>query len=123
MYSEQQTIFDREERKAFVDDMQDFLYEQIPEMVLVYPNYLQAYRTDAFTGYVPDAGRRRRPALRLGPVLLHQPDAGLGGRGRARPRAAAVRTPSCTWASRAVVLADRMVLRRHRRRRADEDRV
>ena len=55
MYSKQQTIFNRDDRKAFIDTMQDFLYKQIPEMVLVYPEYLQAYRTDTFTGLRPDA--------------------------------------------------------------------
>ena len=52
-YVEQQSIFDPEERKLFVDDMQAFLYEQVPEIVIAYPEYLQAYRTDTFTGYIP----------------------------------------------------------------------
>jgi peptide/nickel transport system substrate-binding protein len=53
MYLEQRSIFDTEERRTFVNDMQAFLYEQVPEIVVAYPNYLQAYRTDAFEGYVP----------------------------------------------------------------------
>jgi peptide/nickel transport system substrate-binding protein len=53
MYLEQRSIFDAEERRQFVNEMQAFIYEQVPEIVLVYPNYLQAYRTDAFEGYVP----------------------------------------------------------------------
>jgi peptide/nickel transport system substrate-binding protein len=53
MYEEQRTIADIEERKAFVAEMQQFIHEEVPEIVLAYENDLQAYRTDTFTGYVP----------------------------------------------------------------------
>jgi peptide/nickel transport system substrate-binding protein len=53
MYEEQRSIFDVEERRQFVNEMQAFLYEQVPEIVLVYPQYLQAYRTDTYQGYIP----------------------------------------------------------------------
>jgi peptide/nickel transport system substrate-binding protein len=53
MYEQQRTIFDRSDRKVFIDKMQQYLYDKIPEIVTVYPFYLQAYRTDRFTGYVP----------------------------------------------------------------------
>jgi peptide/nickel transport system substrate-binding protein len=53
MYEQQKTIADPAQRNAFIDRMQQFLYEQVPEIVLAYENDLQAYRTDTFTGYVP----------------------------------------------------------------------
>jgi peptide/nickel transport system substrate-binding protein len=53
MYEKQRTILDPEERQAYVDKMNEFLYKEQPELVLAYENDLQAYRTDAFTGYVP----------------------------------------------------------------------
>jgi peptide/nickel transport system substrate-binding protein len=53
MYLHQKSIFDHDERVAYIGRMQQFVYDQVPEIVLVYPNYLQAYRTDTWTGYVP----------------------------------------------------------------------
>jgi peptide/nickel transport system substrate-binding protein len=53
MYEQQKSIFNFADRKAFIDKMQELLYEQQPELVLAYENDLQAYRTDTFTGYVP----------------------------------------------------------------------
>ncbi|HLB63142.1 MAG TPA: peptide ABC transporter substrate-binding protein [Actinomycetota bacterium] len=53
MYEEQRTIFDREERRAFIVEMQEFLYRENPQIVLAYENDLQAFRTDRFEGYVP----------------------------------------------------------------------
>jgi peptide/nickel transport system substrate-binding protein len=53
MYDKQKTIFNHDERVTYVGQMQQFIYDQVPEIVLAYPNYLQAYRTDTWTGYVP----------------------------------------------------------------------
>jgi peptide/nickel transport system substrate-binding protein len=48
-----------EERADIVDQMQQILYEDRPEIVLWYDNYLQAYRSDTWTGFVkqPDTGQ------------------------------------------------------------------
>ncbi len=48
-----------EERADIVDQMQQILYEDRPEIVLWYDNYLQAYRSDNWTGFVkqPDTGQ------------------------------------------------------------------
>jgi peptide/nickel transport system substrate-binding protein len=56
LYQEQRAIMDRDERLAVVHEAQRYLYEQIPGVVLAYPGWLQAYRTDRFTGYVPAPG-------------------------------------------------------------------
>jgi peptide/nickel transport system substrate-binding protein len=53
MYEHQKSIFNFTDRKAYIDQMQQLLYEQQPELILAYENDLQAYRTDTFTGYVP----------------------------------------------------------------------
>jgi peptide/nickel transport system substrate-binding protein len=53
MYQQQRSIFDQTQRSQFIGQMQQHLFDNVPEIVLNYPNYLQAYRTDRFTGYVP----------------------------------------------------------------------
>jgi peptide/nickel transport system substrate-binding protein len=53
MFIQQQTTQSETERHALVDKMQQFIYEQAPELVLFYESDLEAYRTDAFTGWVP----------------------------------------------------------------------
>jgi len=52
MYEQQTTAVDYEKRHEIVDQMQQYLYEQIPEVVLTYESGLQAYRNDRFTGFV-----------------------------------------------------------------------
>ena len=52
-HEEQRTLFDRDERKALIDQMQRYLYEQLPELALTYEQTIHAYRTDRFTGYFP----------------------------------------------------------------------
>lgn len=52
LYQEQRSTFDKDARKEIVDEFQRVAYEDIPEMVLVYPQILAAYRNDKFTGYV-----------------------------------------------------------------------
>ena len=51
MYQEQHINSDLEQRKALVTQMQQFLYQQVPEIVLIYEKDLQAYRNDRFTGF------------------------------------------------------------------------
>ena len=41
-----------EERERIVDEMQQILYDDRPELVLWYDNWLQAYRSDKWTGFV-----------------------------------------------------------------------
>jgi peptide/nickel transport system substrate-binding protein len=52
-YEEQKTLFDSDERRDLIQQMQRYLYEQLPELALVYERTIVAYRTDRFTGYVP----------------------------------------------------------------------
>ena len=53
MYKHQKTLLDPTQRKAYVDTMQQYIWDKMPELALDYPNYLQAYRNDRFTGYIP----------------------------------------------------------------------
>jgi peptide/nickel transport system substrate-binding protein len=54
MYEHQSKILDHTQRAAYINKMQQLIFDQVPEIVLNYPNYLQAYRTDTFTGYKPE---------------------------------------------------------------------
>jgi peptide/nickel transport system substrate-binding protein len=56
LYDEQRTTMDRDERQQVVFEAQQYVYDQIPGVVLAYPGWLQAYRTDRFTGWVPAPG-------------------------------------------------------------------
>jgi peptide/nickel transport system substrate-binding protein len=52
LFQEQQKAATVEERESIVDQMQQILYEDRPELVLWYDNWLQAYRSDKWTGFV-----------------------------------------------------------------------
>jgi peptide/nickel transport system substrate-binding protein len=52
LYQQQLTATSTEDRVDIVHQMQQILYEQQPYIMLAYTNYLEAYRTDRFTGYV-----------------------------------------------------------------------
>jgi peptide/nickel transport system substrate-binding protein len=121
MYAEQQTIFDRDERKAFIDTMQANLYEQIPEMVLNYPQYLQAYRTDTFTGYVPTPTDGGALLFGWGPysyINMKPVSATAGGTTSGEGGSNAI-----VYLAIGAVLLIGLVVLMSRRRRADEDRV
>jgi len=52
MYDQQKYATDEKERIALLKEMQQYLYEKNPEVILLYENDLQAYRNDRFTGFV-----------------------------------------------------------------------
>jgi peptide/nickel transport system substrate-binding protein len=120
-YQQQQSIFDREERRLFINDMQLYLYKQIPEMVLVYPNYLQAYRTDTFTGYVPTPANGGALLFGWGPYsyINLKPVTAAGGGGSASDSGSNL----LLYVGIAAVVLIGAVILMSRRRRADEDRV
>ncbi len=53
MYEKQKTILDPAERREYIYTMQQYIYEQVPEVVLAYENDLQAYRSDRWEGFTP----------------------------------------------------------------------
>jgi len=52
LYEKQRLTIDPNARKAVITQMQQIIYQQIPEIVLEYANDLQAYRSDRWTGFV-----------------------------------------------------------------------
>jgi peptide/nickel transport system substrate-binding protein len=56
LYEEQRHVFDRADRQVVVKEAQQRVYDEIPGVVLAYPGWLQAYRNDRFTGWVPAPG-------------------------------------------------------------------
>jgi peptide/nickel transport system substrate-binding protein len=53
LFERSQTVETVEERVQVVADLQQILYDDRPELVLWQENYLQAYRSDRWTGFVP----------------------------------------------------------------------
>jgi peptide/nickel transport system substrate-binding protein len=56
LYQQQHAEMDQNARQAIVQEAQRYEYEQVPGVVLAYPNWLEAYRTDRFTGWVGAPG-------------------------------------------------------------------
>jgi peptide/nickel transport system substrate-binding protein len=52
LYQQQLTATSTQQRVDIVQHMQQILYDQQPYIMLAYTNYLEAYRTDRFTGYI-----------------------------------------------------------------------
>jgi peptide/nickel transport system substrate-binding protein len=53
LYEQQRGIMDRAARLKVVQQAQQYIYDQIPVIVLADPSWLQAYRSDRFTGWIP----------------------------------------------------------------------
>jgi len=56
LYEQQRTMMDQTARQQVVQEAQLYQYEQVPGVVLAYPNWLEAYRTDRFTGWIGAPG-------------------------------------------------------------------
>jgi peptide/nickel transport system substrate-binding protein len=52
LYQQQRVAIDPNERKRILDQMQQIIYQDVPEVVLYDAEDLQAYRTDRWTGFV-----------------------------------------------------------------------
>jgi len=78
LYYAQTSIFDREERREVVFEAQEFIYRDLPGVVLAYPSWLEAYRTDRFTGWTPVPGENGYllPTYNYNSLLTVQPVAG-----------------------------------------------
>ena len=50
---QQSAALDPTTRRNLIWQMQQIFYEQSPQIVLVYPQYLQAYNTSRWTGWTP----------------------------------------------------------------------
>ncbi|MGZ8615011.1 MAG: ABC transporter substrate-binding protein, partial [Actinomycetota bacterium] len=120
LYEEQGNVFDREERQEVVFEAQRRAYEQAPSVVLAYPGWLQAYRDDRFTGWVPapGAGGYLLPGYNYDSLVELRPvdDTVAGSSGGAGG------LPGWAWLAAAVVTAGLIVStsRRTRRRELEE---
>jgi peptide/nickel transport system substrate-binding protein len=56
MYAAQAVTVDREERRRLIWEMQKKLFDERPYIVLDYEQWVQAYRSDRFTGFGLEAG-------------------------------------------------------------------
>jgi len=56
LYEQQHDEMDRSARQKLVLQAQQVAYDDIPGVVLAYPNWLEAYRNDRFTDWTPSPG-------------------------------------------------------------------
>ena len=121
LYEEQRATFDREERQQLVFEAQQRLYDQIPGVVLAYPGWLQAYRTDRFEGWTPAPGEQGYllPGYNYESVLTARPVAGAA---TAQAASSGGGIPAWIWIAAIVVIAGVAVVlsRRNRARELDE---
>jgi peptide/nickel transport system substrate-binding protein len=117
LYQEQQRATSIEERTQIVSQMQQIIYEDRPELVLWYDNYLQAYRSDLWTGFVKQPTEGGSILFQYG----HYSDLNV------RPVSAAAGTgdgggiPALVWIGVAAVVVVIGGLVFARRRRAEEE--
>jgi peptide/nickel transport system substrate-binding protein len=53
LYQQQRQTLDENERKQISDKMQNIIYNDLPYVILYYPDRIQAYRSDKWDGLVP----------------------------------------------------------------------
>jgi peptide/nickel transport system substrate-binding protein len=120
LYAAQQGATDLNQRKSIVDQMQQIIYQQNPEVVLYYDSFLEAYRSDRWTGFQlsPDPNgyllNQYSPysVLTLRPVSATEATAAGGG------------VPAGAWIAIVVgIIVIFALVTLIRRRRPDEDRA
>jgi peptide/nickel transport system substrate-binding protein len=117
LFKKQQSATSVDERARIVAQMQQLVYDDRPEMVLWYDNYLQAYRSDRWTGFV------KQPEEEQGTILFqygHYSDLNI------RPVAGASTSsgegiPVWVWIALAAVVLAIGAFVLVRRRREEED--
>ena len=57
IFAQQGTELDQDKRLALVRQAQQYIYDQVPVVVIAYPNWLVAYRTDLVTDLTPVPGK------------------------------------------------------------------
>jgi peptide/nickel transport system substrate-binding protein len=104
-----------------VFEAQRRLYDQIPGIVLSYPGWLQAYRTDRFEGWTPAPGEQGYliPGYNYESLLTVQPVAGAV---TAQAASSEGGIPAWVWVVGivAIVAVGVLVARRNRRRELEE---
>ena len=100
LYEQQRSMMDQNAASEIVLEAQQYEYDACPGVVLAYPNWLEAYRNDRFTGWIPSPGRARLPAADL--QLRHAAHDQAGG-GR-RPPSGSTSVPGWVWLRRVAVV-------------------
>jgi peptide/nickel transport system substrate-binding protein len=122
LFQEQQKASSVEERASIIDQMQQILYDDRPEIVLWYDNYLQAYRSDKWTGFVRQPTDEGTILFQYGyySLLNIQPvsEGGTGGGGQAATEDG---IPVIVWIGIVALLAVIVGIVVGRRRAEDED--
>jgi len=119
LYEKQHSIMNPAERLKVVQQAQLEVYRQIPGVVLAYPGWLEAYRNDRFTGWIPAPGEHGYllPGYNYDSLVAVHPVAGSAG-----GAAGSSSVPGWIWAIAAVVIAGGVfvVIRRGRRKEREE---
>jgi peptide/nickel transport system substrate-binding protein len=123
LFKEQQAASSLEERQQIVDQMQQILYDDRPEIVLWYDNYLQAYRSDRWTGFVEQPPGNGVILFQYGyHSLLNVRPAGEGGEGSGGGGGGGG-VPALVWIGAAAVVLVVVGVMLARRRREEEEAV
>ena len=117
---QQATTLDPEQRKGYIWQQQEIIYQDTPQIAYVYPRYLQAYNTAKWTGWTRVmsgngpafwAVDNQDTYVKLQPVAATQSEASGGG--------------SYTWVivlvAVVIVVAGAILIVARRRKRADEE--
>jgi peptide/nickel transport system substrate-binding protein len=119
LYEEQGREFDRDKRQQIVFEAQRRVYEQVPGVVLAYPGWVQAYRSDRFEGWTPAPGEHGylMPGYNYDSLVSVHPVASSSG-----TAASSSSVPGWIWlvAIAGITLIVVVVVRRGRRRDLDE---
>ncbi len=119
MFVKQGTIFDPVARQVIVKEMQQYLYDHIPGVALVYPSAIEAYRTDQVAGLtsVPGANGYLVPDYSYTSFVTAHPATASSG----APSSSGL--PLWIWAVGAlvVVAGGGLVVRRSAKRRDERE--
>ena len=120
LFKDQQKAASLDERATIVDQMQQILYEDRPELVLWYDQYLQAYRSDKWTGFVEQPSEGGTILFQYGHYsdLNIQPVSAAGGGGAS---SAGGGVSPIVWIAIAVVVVLAIAVVVGRRRGAEEE--
>jgi peptide/nickel transport system substrate-binding protein len=116
LYEQQRTMMDQDARREVVLEAQQVAYDDIPGLVLAYPNWLEAYRNDRFTGWTPSPGPNGYllPTYNYNTLLTAKPLEGVS-------TGESTSLPGWVWLLAAAVIAAVVILVVRRGRRAEPD--
>ncbi len=116
LYEQQGSMMDQAARQKVVLEAQQYEYDQVPGVVLAYPNWLEAYRNDQFTGWAPSPGDQGYllPTYNYDSILTAHPVAGSSNSG-------ATSVPGWIWLVAAVAIGGVVLVVVRRGRKADAD--